>query len=58
MVVALQLASTQFSPRSLRSFVRDRGTQAALEVLMAAVSYGVAVLLRASDGRSEAPSPP
>lgn len=28
-VVALQLSSTQFSPRLLRNFLRDRGTQVA-----------------------------
>ncbi len=33
-VVALQLASQQFSPRLLREFARDRATQATLGVLM------------------------
>ena len=33
-VVALQLASQQFSPRLLREFARDRGTQAVLALLV------------------------
>ena len=56
MVVALQLASTQFSPRSLRSYVRDAGTQRALAVLMAVVAYAIAVLLATGDGSSDAPT--
>lgn len=44
-VVALQLASQQFSPRLLRDFVRDRVTKAVLAVLVATFAYAL-VLLR------------
>lgn len=44
-VVALQLASQQFSPRLLRDFVRDRVTKAVLAVLVATFTYSL-VLLR------------
>ena len=43
-VVALQLASTQFSPRLLRKFLRDRPTQIALSVFMATFVYSAAGL--------------
>jgi uncharacterized membrane protein len=55
LIVALQVASTQFSPRSLRTFVRDRGTQNSLAVFLGVVAYASAVLLRTSDGRPDAP---
>ena len=50
-VVALQLASTQFSPRVLRTFLRDRGNQIALGVFMATFTYSLLVLasVRSSD---------
>ena len=43
-VVALQLSSTQFSPRLLRNFLRDRGTQAVLSVFIATFVYSAAGL--------------
>jgi uncharacterized membrane protein len=43
-VVALQLASTQFSPRILRNFLRDRATQVVLSVFMATFVYSTAGL--------------
>lgn len=43
-VVALQLASTQFSPRLLRSFLRDRPTQLVLSTFVATFAYSVAGL--------------
>ncbi len=43
-VVALQLASTQFSPRLLRNFLRDRGTQVVLSVFLATFVYSAAGL--------------
>ena len=43
-VVALQLASQQFSPRLLRSFVRDPVTKVVLLVLTSAFSYSLAGL--------------
>jgi uncharacterized membrane protein len=38
-VVALQLSSTQFSPRLLRNFLRDRPTRRVLSVYMATFAY-------------------
>src|SRR4051795_801470 len=51
-VVALQLSSTQFSPRLLRSFLRDRPTQIVLSTFVATFAYSVAGLyaLRVSAG--------
>ncbi len=43
-VVALQLASTQFSPRLLRSFLRDRVNQVVLSVFVATFTYSTAGL--------------
>ena len=43
-VVALQLSSTQFSPRLLRNFLRDRGTQVVLSVFIATFVYSAAGL--------------
>jgi uncharacterized membrane protein len=43
-VVALQLASTQFSPRLLRNFLRDRLTQLVLGVFMGTFVYSTAGL--------------
>src|SRR6202163_827814 len=44
LLMTLTLASTQFSPRILVSFVRDRTTQWTLGVLLGVFSYCVAVL--------------
>lgn len=51
-VIALQTASTQFSPRVLRTFVRDLGTQVVISTLVGASTYLLAVLvaLRTGDG--------
>lgn len=43
-VVALQLSSTQFSPRLLRNFLRDRATQRVLSVFLATFVYSGAGL--------------
>jgi uncharacterized membrane protein len=43
-VVALQLSSTQFSPRLLRNFLRDRGTQMVLSAFIATFVYSAAGL--------------
>lgn len=43
-VVALQLSSTQFSPRLLRNFLRDRATQLVLSVFIATFVYSAAGL--------------
>lgn len=43
-VVALQLSSTQFSPRLLRNFLRDRTNQVVLSVFVATFTYSTAGL--------------
>jgi uncharacterized membrane protein len=43
-VVALQLASTQFSPRLLRNFLRDRVNQFVLSIFVATFTYSSAGL--------------
>ena len=43
-VVALQLSSTQFSPRLLRNFLRDRPNQVVLSVFVATFGYSAAGL--------------
>ena len=50
-VVILQLASSQFSPRLLLTFLRDWGNQVVLSVFLATFSYSLAVLrtIRAGD---------
>lgn len=55
-VVALQLSSTQFSPRLLRNFLRDRATQRVLSVFLATFVYSAAGLYTvgvSSGGRTE-----
>ncbi len=44
-IVTLTLASTQFGPRMLRNFIRDRGTQLTLGTLVATAVYCVLVLV-------------
>jgi uncharacterized membrane protein len=43
-IVALQIASGQCSPRLLRNFMRDRGTQVVLSVFVGAFAYSTAGL--------------
>ncbi|HZD02747.1 MAG TPA: DUF2254 domain-containing protein [Actinomycetes bacterium] len=43
-VVALQIASAQYSPRLLRNFMRDRGTQLVLSIFVGAFAYSTAGL--------------
>ena len=43
-IVALQLASSQFGPRLLRNFMRDRGNQVALGTFIATFTYCLLVL--------------
>src|SRR4051812_33705294 len=43
-VVALQLSSTQFSPRLLRNFLRDRPNQVVLSAFVATFTYSTAGL--------------
>ena len=49
-VVALQLSSTQFSPRLLRNFLRDRGTQVVLSAFIATFVYSAAGLFTVGVG--------
>lgn len=59
MIVALQLASSQFSPRVMRTFLRDRGTHATLAVFVGTFVYTLATLQsvreRGSDGDAFVP---
>ena len=43
-VVTLQLASSQFSPRLLRTFLSDRGNQVVLSLFLATFAYSLTVL--------------
>ncbi|RDI60507.1 DUF2254 domain-containing protein [Nocardia pseudobrasiliensis] len=47
-IVALTLASTQFGPRMLRNFIRDRGTQITLGTFVATFVYAIAALVTVS----------
>jgi uncharacterized membrane protein len=49
-VVALQLSSTQFSPRLLRNFLRDRPNQVVLSIFMATFAYSAAGLFTVGVG--------
>jgi len=50
-IVALTLTSTQFGPRMLRNFVRDRGTQITLGTFVATFVYAVLSLGAIAHGR-------
>jgi uncharacterized membrane protein len=43
-IIALQIASGQYSPRLLRNFMRDRGTQFVLSIFVGAFAYSMAGL--------------
>src|SRR5690348_14960952 len=49
-LVTLTLGSTQFGPRMLRNFIRDRGTQLALGTFVATFVYAVLVLVSIGPG--------
>jgi uncharacterized membrane protein len=49
-IVALTLASTQFGPRMLRNFVRDRGTQLTLGTFVATFCYAIITLVSVGGG--------
>ncbi len=55
-VVSLQLASSQFSPRVMRSFIRDRLSQVVIGLLIATFVYCV-LILRRVDGDGTGPAP-
>jgi uncharacterized membrane protein len=50
MIVALTLASTQFGPRMLRNFIRDRGTQHTLGMFVATFVYAILALVSIGGG--------
>jgi uncharacterized membrane protein len=56
-VVALQLASSQFGPRLLRNFMRDRGNQIAIGTFIATFTYCLLVL-RTVNGTENEPFVP
>jgi uncharacterized membrane protein len=49
-IVTLTLASTQFGPRMLRNFIRDRGTQLTLGTFVATFVYATLVLISIGTG--------
>lgn len=49
-IVALTLASTQFSPRVLRNFMRDTGNQAVLGTLVGIFAYCIVVIRTIREG--------
>lgn len=51
-IVTLQLASSQFGPRLLRNFIRDRANQAVLGTFIATFAYCL-IVLRAVNGTEE-----
>ncbi len=55
-VVSLQLASSQFSPRVMRSFIRDRLSQAVIGLLVGTFFYCVLILPNIS-GEATEPAP-
>jgi uncharacterized membrane protein len=56
LVVSLQLASGQFSPRVLRGFWRDRGGQVLIGLLMSTFVFCVFTLARIDSGQAYAPT--
>ena len=54
-IVALQLASTQFSPRVLRTFLRDRPSQHCFGVFVASALYSLMVLREVGTSRVPVP---
>jgi uncharacterized membrane protein len=49
-IVALTLTSTQFGPRMLRNFIRDRGTQVTLGTFVATFFYAILTLVSVGSG--------
>lgn len=54
-LVTLQLASSQFSPRLLRTFVRDRFVQRTLALFLATFTYALTVLRAVRDDQEFVP---
>jgi uncharacterized membrane protein len=57
-IVALTLVSTQFGPRMLRTFIRDRGTQLTLGTFVATFVYAVLTLVSIGGGGPGGPYVP
>ena len=55
-IVALQLASSQFTPRILRNFTADRANQLVLGVFIGTFTYTLLVLRTVHSGTSEHPA--
>jgi uncharacterized membrane protein len=53
--VALQLSSTQYSPRVLRNFLRDRPNQVFLSAIVATFAYSAGGLYTVGDRASRSP---
>ncbi|MBI1198066.1 MAG: DUF2254 domain-containing protein [Phenylobacterium sp.] len=53
-IAALSLASSQMGPRLLRNFVRDRGNQITLGVLLGTFAYALVVLRSVRGGANDA----
>ncbi|MGI8550383.1 MAG: DUF2254 domain-containing protein [Dehalococcoidia bacterium] len=49
-ILALQQASTQYSPRAMRTFMQDRGNQLVFGVYIATFAYALLVLRQVRDG--------
>jgi len=56
-IVALQLASSQFTPRVLRTFTGDRGNQIVLGVFIATFTYALLVLRTVREGVGDQAEP-
>ncbi|HEV2528792.1 MAG TPA: DUF2254 domain-containing protein [Thermomicrobiales bacterium] len=56
-VVALQLASSQYTPRVLRTFTGDRGNQLVLGVFIATFTYSLLVLRTVREGNDDGIAP-
>lgn len=54
-IVALQLASSQFTPRLLRNFTADRSNQVVLAVLISTFTYSLLVLRAVQGQEGDAP---
>jgi uncharacterized membrane protein len=58
MLVAVQLASTQFSPRTLRNWIGDRSQQVAIGIVLGATVYSLLVLRQTRTVADGAPLTP
>jgi uncharacterized membrane protein len=52
-IIALQLASTQYSPRVLREFMRDRGSQVVMGTFISTFTYAILVARTVRDTDEE-----